>query len=376
MRFIHTADWQIGKVFRQFGEKEAVLQQARLDVIDAIAALARAEGAADILVAGDVYDHDAPSERTLREPLERMRRHPALRWHLLPGNHDPHRPQGLWDRVRGLGPPPNIVLHLESQPFELSGAVILPAPLLRRSEPRDVSAWMDGAPSPDGWLRIGLAHGSVAGFGGEGEAGNPIDPARPRLARLDYLALGDWHRTNAIGPNVHYAGTPEPDRFGSQEEGVALLVDIAGPGARPVVAPRRVGRYVWREIGHRLDEAAHLADLEAMLRALPELPVLVARLTLAGALPLAGHAELDGRLQALEAAMFRLDVDRSALAARPSPADLEAIDFDGVLRRSSDRLLAEAADGDEAARRVAEDALVELYLRAVQPAPGRKGRAA
>ena len=30
MRFIHTADWQIGKPFRNFGEKESVLRQARL----------------------------------------------------------------------------------------------------------------------------------------------------------------------------------------------------------------------------------------------------------------------------------------------------------------------------------------------------------
>ena len=34
MRFIHTADWQVGKPFRNFGDKESVLRQARLTAID------------------------------------------------------------------------------------------------------------------------------------------------------------------------------------------------------------------------------------------------------------------------------------------------------------------------------------------------------
>jgi hypothetical protein len=52
---------------------------------------------------------------------------------------------------------------------------------------------------------------------------------------------------------------------------------------------------------------------------------------------------------------------------RPTQADLEAIDFDGVLRRSADRLKKVIDDSTAAPelRRRAEDALVELYLRVV-----------
>ena len=56
MRFIHTADWQIGKVFKQFGSKEETLRQARLAVIERLGALAHLHGASHILVAGDIYD--------------------------------------------------------------------------------------------------------------------------------------------------------------------------------------------------------------------------------------------------------------------------------------------------------------------------------
>ncbi len=367
MRFIHTADWQIGKVFRRFGGKEAVLQQARLDAIDRIGALALAEGVAEVLVAGDVYDHEAPSPKTLAEPLERMRAVPKVRWHLLPGNHDPHRPQGLWDRALAAGLPSNVVAHLEPRPFLIDDGVLLPAPLARKRETRDLTAWMDQADSAPGLIRIGLAHGSVTGFGGEGEAGNPIDPGRPAKAGLSYLALGDWHRTVAISPAVRYAGTPEPDRFDSQEQGRVLLVDVPGPGAEPKVEERLVGRFRWTTERHRLDRAEDADDLDRLIRGAEGLSSTAMRLVLEGALPLAATAGLDAILARLEAAMFWLDVDRDGLAARPAAADLEAIDFDGVLRRAADELLALSADPskDAETRRQAEDALVALYVKAV-----------
>jgi hypothetical protein len=197
---------QIGKVFKQFAAKEESLRQARLGAIERLAELAVANGASHVLVAGDVYDSDAPSPITLRAPIERMKPFADVHWHLLPGNHDPHRPEGVWDRLLQAGLPPNVHLHLTPAAFALDQhTFLLPAPLTRKAESSDVTAWMDSATTPAGALRIGLAHGSVTNFGSEGEATNPIDPARPKNARLDYLALGDWHRTLQIGPAVWYA---------------------------------------------------------------------------------------------------------------------------------------------------------------------------
>ena len=84
-----------------------------------IGRLARAEGAAHVLVAGDVWDVAAPSDRTLRQPVERMRQFPELRWHLIPGNHDPNLPGGLWDRLRRAGLPDNVHAHLQPEPVPL-----------------------------------------------------------------------------------------------------------------------------------------------------------------------------------------------------------------------------------------------------------------
>lgn len=375
MRFIHTADWQIGKVFRKFGDKEPVLQQARLDAIEAIGGLAKREGAVRVLVAGDLYDNDAPSPKTLLEPLERMKRSGHVQWHIIPGNHDPHRSQGVWDRVNAAGLPNNVHLHLSPEPIDVPGATLLPAPLMRKSDIRDLTDWMDTAPSSLGTLRIGLAHGSVVGFQSEGDANNPIDPGRPQKAQLDYLALGDWHRTVSIGPRVWYSGTPEPDRFGSQQKGKALLVDIAGPGAAPVVTEHVIGRFGWRSHEELLNEPEQLPDLEQRLRADAGLSTMIMRLTLIGALPLQCHAELDKRLLSLSAAMFWLDTDRSRLSARPTAADLEHIDFDGVLRGAAEELRTLSGDEtkDSATRKQADDALMELFLL-TSGEPGGTGR--
>ena len=194
------------------------------------------------------------------------------------------------------------------------------------------------------------------------------------LFLLDYLALGDWHRTMQVGPSAWYAGTPEPDRAGRQESGTALLVDIAGAGAPAAVTPLATGTYRWITRSERLADAEGLADVDQRLRGEPDLARAIVRLKLEGALPIAAYADLQRRLVDLEAAVFHLDVDQIELAVRPTQADLESIDFDGVLARAADRLkgtlddLAQPPD----TRRRAEEALVELFLRVA----GRNGKEA
>ena len=50
--------------------------------------------------------------------------------------------------------------------------------------------------------------------------------------------------------------------------------------------------------------------------------------------------------------------------ARPTADDFDAIDFDGVLRKAAERLRERAASADITAadRKIAQDALVELFL--------------
>ena len=318
-----------------------------------------------VLVAGDLFDHFAPSDRTAREAVARMAKFAATKWFIIPGNHDPHRADGVWDRLLARGLPENVRPLLAPEPcVETPGAVILPAPLLRKSETHDLTEWWDAAPSGSGGIRIGLAHGAITGFSSDQEASNPIDPARVRSAGLDYMALGDWHRTLKIGDRVWYSGTPEPDRHASQQVGQALLVEIDAHGAAPRVREIVTGAYRWESRQARVEDEEAINDLETGLRALPDTFRTLLRLELSGALPLGARTGLQRRLLELEASFFHLEADLEAIAARPTADDFDAIDFDGVLRKAAERLRERAScvEITAAERKVAQDALVELFL--------------
>jgi len=58
MKFIHTADWQIGKPFAGIGDahKRSLVQQERIDGVKRIGRVAQESGAAFVLVANDLFD--------------------------------------------------------------------------------------------------------------------------------------------------------------------------------------------------------------------------------------------------------------------------------------------------------------------------------
>jgi hypothetical protein len=366
LRLIHTADWQIGKVFRFVDDATmSLLQEARLEAIATIGGLAQAHGAPVVLVAGDLFDHDGLSDRTLFQPIERMRALEAVAWHVMPGNHDADRPNGLWDRIARHGLPANVRLHREPEPCPLGErAWLLPAPLRRRQTLVDPTAWMGGAATPQGAIRIGLAHGSVTRFGSADRSqGNYIDPARPKEARLDYLALGDWHRQRQIGPRCWYAGTPEPDDF-DQEDGAVLLVEIAGPDAPPIVQPLPTACYRWVRQRETLHGADDIAVLDARIRALaPDAARLLVDLVVEGTLSLGDRALFAQRIdRSLRAALAYLKLDDERLYLAPSPHDLDAIARGGFVRTAAARLKDLADDGANPEREIAAEALMRLFL--------------
>jgi DNA repair exonuclease SbcCD nuclease subunit len=374
LRLIHTADWQIGKVFRFVDDATmSLLQEARLEAIATIGGLAQAHGADTVLVAGDLYDHDGLGDRTLFQPLERMRAQGALTWHLIPGNHDADRPNGIWERVARHGLPDNVRLHLEPTPCAIGQgeAWLLPAPLRRRQTLADPTAWMDQAATPEGAIRVGLAHGSVTQFGAADRSqGNYVDPARPRHARLDYLALGDWHAQREIGPHCWYAGTPEPDDF-DQEDGAVLLVEIAAAGAAPMVQPLATARYHWSRERETLHGADDIAVLDARLRALrPDPARVLVDLVVEGTLSLADRALFAQRIdRSLRAALCHLRLDDRQLHLTPSADDLDAIARAGFVRSAATRLMELADDHANPEREIAAEALMRLFLEHQKAAP-------
>lgn len=361
-KFLHTADWQIGRLFATFDPEHApLLAEARITVIEKLAALATAEGVDAVLVAGDVFDAQTVSDRTVRRLFNALSAYIGP-WLMIPGNHDAALAESVWTRAQRLGAVPSnahLCLTPEVRLFPELGFAVLPAPLTQRHTYGDLTVWFDSAETPTGLLRIGLAHGSVQGILAEDiDSANPIAMDRPELARLDYLALGDWHGTKIVGPKVAYSGTPEPDRFKANDSGQALLVEIPTPGAAPIITPIQTAQFRWRGIEADFQVESDAELLMDQLKALTQDEVI--DLKIAGRIGLAMQGVLHDAIGQAEARARHLQADLSGLQLIPSDEDIANLQADGYLAEVMNELRTTAAAPVSEDATVAQDALAIL----------------
>ncbi len=363
MRFIHSSDLHLGRRFANIPElpdtnTRGRLMEARHGVIGRLAAAARDHGAEHVLLAGDTFDTATPSSMVIRQALSAMGDDPNVQWWLLPGNHDNLRDaEPLWQEIV-RDAPANVHALTEAAPVRLADdATLLPAPVTFRNPGTDLSAALVAMPSPEGARRIGLAHGGVTDFT---ESGAHIPPDRDRSARLDYLALGDWHGRMAVGDRIHYPGTPEQDRFKHGRRGVCLAVTVGGALE---VTEVETGHFLWTELDlplHAGQDAA--AALSALLPSSGRRDTLV-RVKASGWAGLPEQAALTAAAAhaAPDFAVFELVT--AALGTHYETADLDEIDRGGALRLAADRLRADAESEtlSQDDRDIAAAALSRLY---------------
>lgn len=359
IKLLHTADWQIGKLFGQFEPDEAaLLAEARFTTVAHLAKFASAEGVDLILVAGDVFDAQGVADKTIHRLFNAMAGF-AGPWVMIPGNHDAGLAESVWTRAARIGAiPANVTVCLKAEPLILArpAVALLPAPLTQRITYTDLTEWFAGADTPAGLPRIGLAHGSVQGILAEGiDSSNPIAAGRAEQGRLDYLALGDWHGTKQVDARCWYAGTPETDRFRANESGQSLLVELDGPGALPRVTPIATGQYRW----HDQSVALHVSsDVDQLVDGIAAFgPADVIQLSLSGHTDLAGHRRLADAIGKARGRARSLLADLSALRLEPTDDDIAALHADGYLGDVIAELQA-GQDGPDAD--VARDALALL----------------
>jgi DNA repair exonuclease SbcCD nuclease subunit len=382
MRFVHTADWQIGKPFARILDprKRALVQQARVDVIKQIGTAARDGGAAFVLVGGDLFDSSSADKATVSAACSAIGQI-GVPVFAIPGNHDHGGPGSFWDQEffrREQGAlAPNMTVLLEATPFECESAVILPCPPLRRTAIGDPTAWLRSAHVyaglPAGKPRVVLAHGSTQVFSGgwddEGEGDSVadlIDLGRIPEGEIDFVALGDWHGTKQVGPKAWYSGTPEPDRFpkGEDHDAGNILVVDAERGGVPSVGKVRTGKLVWAELSFDLADDLALSALESQLISLlgRRTGEDLLHLSLSGSLGIEASNRLGQMLESLEARLLRLKLADRTLVA-PTDEEIQALTEGGgnpLIARVARELVDRAAGQGEVAA-VARVALRELH---------------
>lgn len=384
MKFIHTADWQLGKPFNgvEDATKRALLQNERVETIKKMGVAIQERHAEFMLVAGDLFDSPSADKATVAAACSAIGSL-GVPVYAIPGNHDHGGPGSLWEQEffkrQQNELAPNFKILLSPEPVVLESVVLFPCPLLRRHEPADLTAWLRPADDFDARFgdkpRIVIAHGSVQGFGAfaddeesGGGAPNLLDLTRLPEGAFDYIALGDWHGTKDVGTKAWYSGTPELDRFvkgGGHDPGNILLVEPRR-GQSPAVQRIRTGTINWHEVIYHFPDDSSLAGLQNQITqkigqgANKDL----LRLQLSGALGIKASGELAKLIEAWSARLLRVkSEDKTVIAPSVDEmAGLKSRAADPLISRVAGKLEELAKSADESESAVARIALRELYL--------------
>ena len=376
MRFLHTADWQLGMT-RHFlaGDAQPRYSAARRDAVAGLGALAAEVGAEFVVVSGDVFEHNQLPPRVVGQSLEAMRAI-GIPVYLLPGNHDPLDASSVYTSALFAAERPDNVVVLDQAGVHhvRPGLEIVAAPWRSKAPTTDLVADVLEKLTPAPVTRILVAHGGV----------DVLDPDRDkpcliRLAALDdalatgtvhYVALGDKHSRTDVGNSgrVWYAGSPEVTNFDDVESdpGHVLIVDIdeTDPRRPATVDSRHVGTWRFVTIHRQVDTRRDIADLDLNLDLMTEKDRTVVRLALTGSLTVTDRAALDACLDkyARLYAWLGLWERRTDLAVIPADGEFNDLGIGGFAAAAVDELVATAREKDSETAVDAQAALA-LLLR-------------
>jgi exonuclease SbcD len=259
MRFIHTADWHLGRIFHG-----VYLTEDQAHVLEQLLDLVKETRAEALLVSGDIYDRAVPPPEAIKlldDVVSRLVLGLKIPVVLIAGNHDsPHR-LGFASRLLAaqnfymvslLSPHPEAIIledrhgpvHLYAFPYAEPAVARehLQAEHLHdhQAAMRYCCELVQGSQSP-GRRQILLAHAFVSGAE-ESESERPLSVGGAGCVEAScfdgfhYVALGHLHRPQAIGAGqVHYAGSLLKYSFSEAPHTKSVnLVEMDAAGVRKV----------------------------------------------------------------------------------------------------------------------------------------------
>ncbi len=279
MRFIHTADWHLGRLFHGVH-----LTEDQRFALDGLISLAKERDVDAVVIAGDVYDRAVPPTEAvdlLNDTIATLALDMGVRVIMIAGNHDSAaRLEYLNGLVRRTGvhivgrvgaePQPALIegadgtvvrfwplayTDPETARFELGRDEIHSHEAVMRAQIEIIERGIDHGEA----MNVLVGHAFVSGCR-ESESERPLSVggsgAIPTdlFAGFDYVALGHLHAPQKAGSDcIRYSGSLLKYSFEEAEQRKSFSVVELSPGRVPVVeevtvAPRRdvrrvVGRF-------------------------------------------------------------------------------------------------------------------------------------
>ncbi len=369
MRFIATADWQLGMTAHYLpDEARARYQQARLDAVRRVGEVAREHDAQFIVVCGDVFEHNQLDRRIVSRALEALRT-VSVPVVLVPGNHDPLDAASIYDAPAFAAAPPGVRVARDATPFEVVPGVEVVGVPWRSKEPTTdlvAAACADLERPASGVVRVLAAHGAVSTLNPDRDSMDTIDTAGLQTILATGLAhvvvLGDRHTTTKVDDRIWYPGTPEVTHRREEDPGNVLVIDVDPASGAVGVEPVHVGRWRFLTVERELMGDSDVDALAADLESLPDKDRTAVWLALKGTLSTAQMARLDAVLDAAGDLFARLDhwSRHKDLHVLADDADFGRLGLSGFAQDALEELLSRAQGGEEQSA-VAGDALALLY---------------
>ena len=397
LRLLHTADVHLGARHEDLGEAASALRERQHAALRAAVDLALAERVDCVLMAGDLFDANTASRRTVERAVAQLARLAAARIRivLIPGGHDAYTRSSVY-RAYDL---PSLVggdmltLLTPDQPWvqleTLDAVVVGPADTSRIGTGASTVPFADlgRAAVPTTTWRIGLLHaalangaadeaaraggdadGSASTDGAAAEGDGPLEPrevseATIAASGLDYVALGHGHiaATGKAGSvSWAVAGSPEQVSADRPEPGTVNLVTLdERAGAKTVRVETRVVGSSWhRELEGEAGLIASQAVLVERLRTAAD-PELVLDVRIVGDRPddlVLDPAAIEEALQGAYLCVRVDDRSRPPLTtgALPPPETIAGAFVRNVEARIAELEAADGQAGDDEATELRE----------------------
>lgn len=372
VKFIHTADWHLGMQAHFLPEEaRARFAEDRFEAVRSIAELAREEGCAFVVVAGDVFDSNHVDRQVIAKAIDALSSF-TVPVFLLPANHDPLDPSSVYRTTTWADrKPANIAVLEDATAVPVSGAEgveVVGFPWRTKHQLGDpVVACYGAVASTDRVLRVVIGHGVVDELSPNADNPSLIGAEGMRealqIGKAHYIALGDRHSVTEIpgtDGRAYYSGTPVATNYGETAPNEVLLVALDAGSC--TVSRHTVGAWLFETADRDLNGEEDVEALGQWLDAVPSKHTTVLKLALRGTLSLAASAMLEDVLEHNRMTFASLNTweRQTDLVVAPDDADLATLDVSGYVRESLETLRDEAVgSGDQAV--VARDALDLLY---------------
>jgi len=354
MRLIHTADWNLGRIFYQVH-----LTDDQAYVLDQFVDLVKDYAPDAVIIAGDIYDRAVPPTEAvelLDSVLSRLVLEVKTQVVVIAGNHDSAQRIGFGSRmlagqglhvVGALSPEPDrVILQDEHGAVPVYAIPYADPPLVRARLGTDaardhnlsmeVIATLIRNSHPQGERSVVVAHTFVAG-GTESESERPLSVGGAGVVEarcfegFDYVALGHLHRPQKVeGDHVHYAGSLLKYSFSEADHVKSVnLVEFGGSGLVKVERVQLSPKRDLRCIEGRMEDILNTSPTEGrddyvMVKLLDKEPILDPMGKLRTVYPNVLH--LERPLYEGTGSVARLDVDHRSI----DEADLFSLFFKEV----------------------------------------------